>query len=76
MFSMLLYSFQVLEGFDQLLNEDLPDLIVDCPLAPELVGKFMARGCADLALDKAALGALVARKDKFKNAYAQLVLVL
>lgn len=37
-------------GFFSLLNIDLPDLILDYPNAPEIVGNFMARAVADEAL--------------------------
>jgi len=53
-------------GFYMLLNIDLPDLVLDYPNAPEIVGNFMARAAADEALPTTYLSLRIRNRPKIQ----------
>lgn len=67
----ILSPVDVERGFVALLNTDLPDLILDYPNAPEIVGNFLARAAADEALPHEFLSAPNVDKDSWSNAHAK-----
>uniref|UniRef100_A0A0B7A9Z6 Programmed cell death protein 4 n=1 Tax=Arion vulgaris TaxID=1028688 RepID=A0A0B7A9Z6_9EUPU len=46
LYSRVLSHEDIMDGFNEVLNK-LPDLVLDAPHAPEVVGKFLARAVAD-----------------------------
>lgn len=46
LYGSILTPEELMQGFDDVLN-DLADITIDCPEAPSMVGKFLARAVAD-----------------------------